>query len=85
MGSQQESAERAEAPQQELPPELTRKAACPYFSFTTSFSSMVSFLVSEDGASRAERDDGFRLDGLVSRAALGVEKAQQFAERIGVG
>jgi hypothetical protein len=30
----------AEAPQHELPPGLTRSAACPYFSFTTSVNSM---------------------------------------------
>src|SRR5580692_588676 len=40
MGSQQPSS-AAPAPQQELPPALTRNAACPYFSFTTSLISMV--------------------------------------------
>src|SRR5258708_19595970 len=29
----------AVAPQQELPPDFTRRAACPYFSFTTSLMS----------------------------------------------
>src|ERR1017187_8774478 len=35
IGAQQPSAEGAE-PQQELPPETARNAACPYFSLTTS-------------------------------------------------
>src|SRR5580693_5099112 len=37
----------AVAPQQELPPDFTRRAAWPYFSFTTSLMSVVSVLISE--------------------------------------
>src|SRR6516165_8802513 len=33
------------APQQVLPPTVTRVAACPYFSFTTSFMSLVPVVV----------------------------------------
>jgi hypothetical protein len=44
MGSQH-SGLAAVAPQQPLPPVVTRKAACPYFSFTTSLMSLVSLLL----------------------------------------
>src|SRR5258708_32662134 len=50
----------AVAPQQELPPDLTRRAACPYFSFTTSFmslapASMLLVLMNSSPTCRFER------------------------------
>src|SRR5436305_12618663 len=41
MGSQQCWSVAAVAPQQELPPFVTRSAACPYFSLTTSLISVL--------------------------------------------
>jgi hypothetical protein len=41
IGSTQQSLSFALAPQQELPPFVTRNAACPYFSLTTSLISIV--------------------------------------------
>src|SRR3979490_1369019 len=78
MGSQHPVA--AVAPQHELPPPLTRKAACPYFSFTTSLISVLLMAL----LLFADLDDLFRLHGLVARAALGVQKLEQFLQRVGV-
>src|SRR5580704_17745828 len=52
MGSQHPLAEVA--PQHELPPLLTRKAACPYFSFTTS---LISVLLMVSPTCRFEQSD----------------------------
>src|SRR5258708_35300270 len=79
MGSAQPS-DAAEAPQQELPPVVTLRAACPYFSFTTSLISGVLMFISLFAA-----DNLLRLDGFISGAALGVKKAQQLFECVGVG
>src|SRR5260370_33264989 len=79
MGSAQPSA-AAEAPQQDLPPVVTLRAACPYFSFTTSLISGVLMFVSSFAT-----DNLLRLDGFISGAALGVQKAQQLLERVEVG
>src|SRR5260370_12184966 len=79
MGSAQPSA-AAEAPQQDLPPVVTLRAACPYFSFTTSLISGVLMFVSSFAT-----DNLLGLDGFISGAALGVKKAQQLFECVGVG
>src|SRR5579871_3469328 len=63
--------------QQEHPPESTARAACPYFSFTASLSSMVR-------SSFAQIYDRARLDGFVPRAALRIQKAQQFLQDLGM-
>src|SRR5437588_5508740 len=79
MGSAQPS-NAAEAPQQELPPVVTLRAACPYFSFTPALiSSMLMFV------SSFATDNLLWLDGFISGAALGVKKAQQLFECVGVG
>src|SRR5271155_2571565 len=81
MGSHPQPGEAAVAPQQELPPVVARSAASPYFSFTTSLmfaSAMRSSLL-------ADLNYVARCDGFVSRAALGVEKLQDFLERLGIG
>src|SRR5258708_8739994 len=79
MGSAQPS-DAAEAPQQELPPVVTLRAACPYFSFTSSLISGVLMFVSSFAT-----DNLLWLDGFISGAALGVKKAQQLFKRVGVG
>src|SRR5713226_7392589 len=79
MGLAQPS-KAAEAPQQELPPVVTLRAACPYFSFTTSLISGVLMFISLFAT-----DNLPRLDGFISGAALGVKKAQQLFECVGVG
>src|ERR1035437_2683369 len=82
MGSQQWASAGA-PPQQELePPATTRSAACPYFSFTTSVMlsiGMMTYSLFFDG------NDGFRLHGLVPGAAFGIEEAEEFLQRSGVG
>src|SRR5216684_2838213 len=45
----------AVAPQQELPPDFTRKAASPYFSFTTCLMSAVSVLTTCSPTCRFDR------------------------------
>src|SRR5690242_19897858 len=77
MGSQQ--LVEAEAPQQELPPDFTRKAACPYRSWTTCVMSLINAPL------LAQLNDGFRLHGPAACAALRIQKAQQFLEGIGIG
>src|ERR1700733_5812026 len=68
-------------PQQEFAcPDATRNAASPYFSFTTSLMSVVLIL-----APLLAADDGLRLNSLVTRTALCVEKAQQILEGIRIG
>src|SRR5262245_27471982 len=68
------------APQQELPPVVTRCAACAYLSFTTS---LISGLMPAPLSTKL--DDGFRLKCLVTSAALGIEELQKFLKRSGVG
>src|SRR6266540_1678239 len=70
---------RAEAPQQEPPPERTRRAAWPYFSFTASFTStsLIALLLCNAG-------DLLGLDGFVAGAALGIKKRQQLPQRLGI-
>src|ERR1700733_4984350 len=76
MESQQPSS-AAPAPQQELPPVETRNAACPYFSFTTSLSSiMVLFEFS-----LAQAHNRPRFHCFVASAAFGVQETQQFLKR----
>src|SRR5216684_3155862 len=87
IGSQ-ESPSAGAAPQQLLPPLLTRKAACPYFSFTTSLMliSAISRLASGMVALLfTELDEVLRLKRLVAGAALGIKKLQNFAQRFSVG
>src|SRR5258707_14983314 len=79
MGSAQPS-DAAEAPHQNLPPVVTLRAACPYFSFTASLISGVLMFVSSFAT-----DNLLGLDGFISGAALGVKKAQQLFKRVGVG
>src|SRR5258708_15086930 len=81
MGSQQPVL--AVAPQHELPPDFTRKAASPYFSFTTCLMSAVSVLMTF--LLLADSNDLLRFDRLVARAALGVKKLQQLLQRFGIG
>src|SRR5580698_6032306 len=84
MGSQQPSS-AAPAPQQELPPVETRNAACPYFSFTTSLSSMVvlrSSAIPQHGhSSAAQAHNRPRFHCLVAGAAFGIQETQQFLKR----
>src|ERR1035438_5512773 len=75
IGSQQSTA--ADAPQHELPPVVTRKAAWPYFSFTISLISILS--------SFTDLDDCPWLNRLVSCAALGIQKRQDLLQRFGIG
>src|SRR5437660_2152354 len=84
MGSQQESLAGV-APQQVLPPFFTRRAACPYFSFTTSLISGVLAVSGMAGLLFRNLNDVARTHGLVARAALGVEEAQDLFERFGIG
>src|ERR1700746_1271121 len=84
MGSQQESLAGV-APQQVLPPFFTRSAACPYFSFTTSLISGVLAVSGMAGLLFRNLNDVTRTHGLVARAALGVEEAQDLFERFGIG
>src|SRR5260221_7670471 len=76
MGSAQPS-NAAEAPQQDLPPVATLRAACPYFAFTTSLISGVLTFISLFAT-----DNLLRLNRFISGAALGVKKAQQLFERV---
>src|ERR1043166_7648675 len=67
------------APQQALPaPLATRRAACPYFSFTISVMSGVLML-------SPELNDFFGFDCLVSGTTLGIQKRQKLLQggRIG--
>src|ERR1039457_1190622 len=81
MGSQQPLL--AVAPQQELPPDFTRKAASPYFCLTTSLMSVVS-VVLMNGLLFTDLYDLFRFDSLIARAALGIEELQQFLQGAGI-
>src|SRR5712664_786907 len=77
----------AAAPQQLLPPLETRKAACPYFSFTTSLRSTLT-TPTMSGITVllfAELDQVLRLERLVPRAALGIKKLHNVAQGIRVG
>src|SRR3982750_4345066 len=59
---------------------MTRRAASPYFSLTTSLTSIWTFLLL-----LAELEDGLRLNRLVAGAAFGIEEAEQLPQRVGVG
>src|SRR5579884_3636250 len=85
MGSQPSS---AEAPQQPFAwPLATRRAAWPYFSFTISAMTLICrFSLCVRFESRSFAADNFaRFYGLVSGAAFGVEKPQQFLKGFGIG
>src|ERR1700733_15566446 len=81
MGSQHPLPFTGLAPQQELPPVFTLRAACPYFSFTTSLMSVVLIELSLF----AKSNDLFGLDGLVSSAALRVQELKQLLKCLCVG
>src|ERR1700678_985367 len=81
MGSHPQLAEAAVAPQQELPPVLARSAASPYFSFTAS----LIFASAMHPSPLADLNYVARCDGFISGATLGVEKLQNFLQRLGVG
>src|SRR5258706_14466177 len=77
----------AAAPQQLLPPLVTRNAACPYFSFTTSLMLTLTTSRTTSGMTVllfAELNEVLRLERLVPRAALGIKKLHNFAQRVGV-
>src|SRR5436305_4150384 len=67
-------------PQQELPPLVTRRAAWPYLSLTTS---LMSVLMTTPYLS-AKLNDLVSLDSLRPGAAFREEKCQQVLQRIGV-
>src|SRR5579871_1637629 len=79
MGSQHPSS-AADAPQQELPPLVTRRAAWPYFSFTTS---LMSVLIVAP-CLFAKLNDLVRLNGLSPGATFREEKCQQVLKGIGI-
>src|ERR1700722_14079234 len=81
MGSQNPLPFTGLAPQQELPPVFSLRAACPYFSFTTSLMSVVLIELSLF----AKSNDLFGLDGLVSSAALRVQELKQLLKCLCVG
>src|SRR5579864_4183700 len=73
------------APQQEeLPPDFTRRAASPYFCFTTSLMSAVSAVFMNDSLF-ADLNNALRFEGLVAGTAFGIEELQQFLQDFGVG
>src|SRR5450631_209530 len=81
MGSQQPLL--AVAPQQELPPDFTRRAASPYFCLTTSLMSVVSVVLITQ-LLFADLNDVLRFESLIARAAFGVEELQQLLQSGGV-
>src|SRR6202043_2641234 len=77
----------ADAPQQELPsPVVTRRAAAPYRSFTTSLMSgaLILLLLNIDKDKLFAACDALRLNGFVAGAALGIQEAQQFRQGLGI-
>src|SRR5579864_2198498 len=74
----------AVAPQQELPPAFTRKAASAYLCFTTSLMSVVSVVLMMR-LLFANLYDVLRFKSFVAGAAFGIEELQQFLQRFGVG
>src|ERR1700746_364371 len=70
MGSQH--AVLAVAPQQELPPVFTRKAASPYFCFTASLMSVVSVVLIKS-LLFTDLYDVLRFKGFITSAAFGVK------------
>jgi hypothetical protein len=80
IGSAQWASDGA-APQQELPPLLTRRAASPYFSFTTI---LISVGVIVSSLAFAEIQDFVWLDGLCPSATFGKKKRQQFLKGVRV-
>src|ERR1043166_1078424 len=77
--------QEAEAPQQELPsPAVTRRAAAPYRSFTTSLISCALIFASPQSIKDElfAAGNSLRLDRFISRAALGIQKAEQFRQRL---
>src|ERR1043166_3233400 len=79
--------QEAEAPQQELPsPAVTRRAAAPYRSFTTSLISCALIFASPQSIKYELLDAGNspRLHPFFSRATPGIQKAEQFRQRLGI-
>src|SRR4051794_2664379 len=74
----------AVAPQHELPPEVTRSAASPYFCLTTSLIPTVSVALI-GSLLFADLNNVSRLQRLISGAALGIKKLQQFLQSRRVG
>src|SRR5689334_25410127 len=71
-----------DAPQQELPaPVTTRSAACPYFSFTTSWMFCVLIRV----LLFADLNDLLRFDSLAAAATLRVQEAEQLLQAFRIG
>src|SRR5579872_764517 len=78
------------APQQEeLPPDFTRRAASPYFCFTTALMSAVSAVLMSDSLfadlNHTFLNNALRFERLVASAAFGVEELQQFLQGLSVG
>src|SRR5579864_3827647 len=69
----------AVAPQQELPPVFTRKAASPYFCFTTSLMSVVSVVLMME-LLFTDLYDVLRFKSFVTGTTFGVEKLKQFLQ-----
>src|ERR1700685_3186785 len=81
IGSHPQLAEAAVAPQQELPPVVARSAASPYFSLTAS----LMFASAMRGSLLTDLNYIAWGDGFVSRATFGIEKVQNFLQRLGIG
>src|SRR5208282_2567429 len=71
----------AVAPQQLLPPVFTRKAAWPYFSFTTF---LISVLLTVASLLFTNLDDILRIDRFVSSTTFGIEELQKLLEGLRV-
>src|SRR5580693_8002210 len=81
IGSHPQLVEAAVAPQQELPPVVARSAASPYFSFTAS----LMFASAMRPSLLADLNYVARGNGFISRATLGIEKLQNFLQRLAIG
>src|ERR1700683_2656050 len=81
IGSHPQLVEAAVAPQQELPPVVARSAASPYFFLTES----LMFVSGMRPSLLADFNYVTRCDGFISRATFGIEKLQDFLERLGIG
>src|SRR5258707_3758010 len=78
----------AAAPQQLLPPLVTRNAACPYFSFTTSLMLTLTTSRTTSGMTVllfAELNEVLRIKRLIPCAALCIKKLHDVAQGIRVG
>src|ERR1051326_7667630 len=75
--------------QEEPPPDFTRRAASPYFCFTTSLMSAVSAVLMNDSLftdlDNALLNNALRFEGLVAGTAFRIEELQQFLQGFGVG